>query len=136
MRILGLDVGEKRIGMAISDPFGITAQPAGFIERGSLAQTLGVVREVIGRYNVGTIIIGLPLSMSGAEGTSARGAREFSDQVTRSLNVPIVMWDERLTTAEAEKLMKSAGLSRKKRMRHIDEVAAQLILQSYLDSHS
>jgi len=134
MRILGLDVGEKRIGMAISDPFGFTAQGAGFIERGSPEKTLSLLREVVGRHTIDQIVVGLPLMMSGDEGEAARSVRSFSDQVRSSLKLPVVLWDERLTTAEAEKLMKSAGLSRKKRSMHIDEMAAQIILQSYLDS--
>ncbi|MCX6353361.1 MAG: Holliday junction resolvase RuvX [Candidatus Aureabacteria bacterium] len=134
MRMLGLDVGERRIGMAISDPFGFTAQGAGFIERGSQERTLSLLREVVGRYNIGQIVMGFPLMMSGEEGESARNVRVFSEQIQRSLKIPVVLWDERLTTAEADKLMKTAGLSRKKRSKHIDEMAAQIILQSYLDS--
>jgi putative holliday junction resolvase len=135
MRLLGLDVGERRIGLAISDPFGITAQSAGVIERVSAERTVELLREVIGRHNIGRIVIGFPLMMSGMEGDAARSVRGFSEQLTRSLNLPVILWDERLTTAEADKLMKMAGVSRKKRSTRVDEIAAQIILQSYLDSH-
>ncbi len=136
MRILALDVGERRIGMAMSDPLGITAQRAGTIERGAIKETLCQLREIAIRNEIGMVVVGLPLSMDGSRGTSAVGVESFTEQLTHALSsIPVTLWDERLTTAEAERLMRSAGISRKKRTVHLDEVAAQIILQSYLDSH-
>ncbi|MCX6356813.1 MAG: Holliday junction resolvase RuvX [Candidatus Aureabacteria bacterium] len=135
MRLLGLDVGTVRIGMAISDPSGITAQGAGFIERKSAEGTIALLREIIVRHTIASIVMGLPRNMDGSEGESARAARAFSLSIERALGIPVVMWDERLTTAEADRLMKGAGLSRKKRAGRVDQMAAQLILQSYLDCH-
>ena len=135
MRVLALDVGERRIGMAMSDPLGITAQRAGTIERGTIKETLGHLREIAIRNGIGMVVVGLPLSMDGSRGTSAARVGRFTEELTRALTIPVTLWDERLTTAEADRLMRSAGISRKKRTGHLDEVAAQLILQSYLDSH-
>ncbi|MCX6339397.1 MAG: Holliday junction resolvase RuvX [Candidatus Aureabacteria bacterium] len=134
MRVLALDVGERRIGMAMSDPLGITAQRAGTIERGALEETLRRLQEIVIRDEIGTVVVGLPLSMDGSRGTSAAGMGRFAEDLRRALAIPVTLWDERLTTAEADRLMRSAGVSRKERMRHLDEVAAQLILQSYMDS--
>ena len=134
MRILGLDIGAKRIGIAVSDPLGITAQNRGFINRGTVRETIALLREEIARHDVQRIIVGLPLNMNGSEGESARLIRNFSRRIERQMQLPVILWDERLTTAEADTLMKSAGLSRKKRSRLLDGMAAQLILQSYLDS--
>jgi putative Holliday junction resolvase len=136
MRLLALDVGEKRIGMAMSDPLGITAQRAGAINRRSIDETLAGLRDFTVRHGIGTVIVGLPLSMDGSKGKSAASVEGFADKLRRALTVPVVLWDERLTTAEGERLMRSAGISRKKRTGRLDEVAAQLILQSYLDSHT
>ena len=134
MRVLALDVGERRIGMAMSDPLGITAQRAGTVERGALEETLRRLQEIVIRDEIGTVVVGLPLSMDGSRGTSAAGMGRFAEDLRRALAIPVTLWDERLTTAEADRLMRSAGVSRKERTRHLDEVAAQLILQSYLDS--
>lgn len=134
MRLLCLDLGTKRIGVAVSDPLGIIAQAAGLIERVGLKKTIGSVRDAVARYGIGTIIVGLPLNMDGSEGDGARAARCFSRDIERSLEIQVIMWDERLTTVEADKVMKSAGLTRKKRSGRLDSLAAQIILQSYLDS--
>jgi len=134
MRLLGLDVGEARIGAAISDPLGLTAQGRGFIERGGMDETLARLKEIVSGNDVEQIVVGLPLNMSGEEGESARRVRNFAERLRQGLNLPVVLWDERLTTAEAERLMKTAGLSRKKRSARLDQAAAQIILQSYLDS--
>ena len=135
MRLLGLDVGTKRIGVAISDPLGLTAQNRSFITRADTKGTVEQLQELIDHHDVSRIVVGLPLNMNGSEGESARLARTFSRELERHLKLPVVMWDERLSTAEADRLMKEAGLSRKKRSSRLDGMAAQLILQSYLDSH-
>ncbi|MEJ2745795.1 MAG: Holliday junction resolvase RuvX [bacterium] len=134
MRLLALDVGEKRIGKAMSDPLGITAQRAGTIDRGAIEETLSNLRDIVIQNEIGAVIVGLPLSMDGSKGKSAASVEGFADKLKRALTVPVILWDERLTTAEGDRLMKSAGISRKKRVGCLDEIAAQLILQSYLDS--
>ena len=136
MRLLALDVGEKRIGMAMSDPLGITAQRAGTIDRKAIDETLTRLRDIAVRDGVGMVIVGLPLSMDGSKGKSATSVEGFADKLKCALTIPVILWDERLTTAEGDRLMRSAGMSRKERAGRIDEVAAQLILQSYLDSHA
>lgn len=133
MRILGIDLGEKRIGIAVSDPGGIIAQSAGHVERGTPAETLERLRALAAQREAGGVVVGLPLNMNGSEGPAARAAREFADSLRRGLGIPVELWDERLTTAEADSLMKSAGLSRRARAARVDGIAAQRILQSYLD---
>lgn len=134
MRLLGIDLGEKRIGIAVSDPGRIIAQPAGRIDRGPGAETVERLRAAVAEHEAGAIVVGLPLNMNGSEGPAARGAREFAESLRTGLGLPVVLWDERLTTAEADSLMRSAGLSRRARAERVDEIAAQRILQSYLDS--
>lgn len=134
MRLLGIDLGEKRIGIALSDPGRIVAQSAGQIARGTPAETLEKLRDMAARHEVDGAVVGLPLNMNGSDGPAARSAREFAGSLRKGLGIPVALWDERLTTAEADSLMKSAGLSRRKRAVRVDGIAAQLILQSYLDS--
>lgn len=134
MRLLGIDPGEKRIGLAISDPGRIIATAAGVIERGTAAETLEQLRAAARRHGAVGVVVGLPLMMDGSEGPASRRAREFVESLRGALGIPVALWDERLTTAEADRLMKSAGLSRRRRGARIDGLAAQRILQSYLDS--
>ena len=134
-RIIGIDVGRARIGLAVSDPLGITAQPAGVIRIVSMRDTLRRLAEIAAETGASSIVVGLPLGMNGSRGEAARHALRFADAVRKSLGLRVVMWDERLTTVEADRLMKSAGLTRKQRSRRIDSAAAQIILQSYLDGH-
>lgn len=130
MRILGLDVGQKRIGVAISDPLKITAQGLDTVERGDI----GSLEKVISQNDVVEIVVGLPLNMNGTEGERAKDAISFADTLKKKFSVPVKMWDERLSTASAERDMIKGDLSRKKRKSLSDKIAAQLILQNYLDS--
>ena len=130
MRILGLDVGLKRIGVAVSDPLKITAQGLDTVERGDI----GSLEKVISQNDVVEIVVGLPLNMDGTEGERAKDAISFADMLKTKFSVPVKMWDERLSTASAERDMIKGDLSRKKRKSLSDKVAAQLILQNYLDS--
>ncbi len=130
MRILGLDVGLKRIGVAVSDPLKITAQGLDTVERGDI----GSLEKVISQNDVVEIVVGLPLNMDGTEGERAKDAISFADMLKKKFSVPVKMWDERLSTASAERDMIKGDLSRKKRKSLSDKVAAQLILQNYLDS--
>ncbi len=134
MRILGLDVGTKNIGVALSDPFGLTAQNLGAIRRkGDLVADLKTLREIIETREVDTIVVGLPKNMNGTLGPSARMAQDFATEIGNISTLPIVFWDERLTTKMAESVMLEADMSRKKRRQKVDALAAVLILQNYLD---
>lgn len=133
MRILGIDVGSVRIGVALSDPLGLTAQPLAVLDRrreDPLARIVELVRE----HEVVRIVVGWPLTLDGSEGLATRAVGAFVDELAARLEVPIERWDERLTTAAAERSLIEAGVRRVKRRGSIDKVAAALILQSYLDA--
>ena len=134
MRILGLDIGTKRIGIAISDELGWTAQGIKTLHRSNGESDLGKIRDIVREYGVEKIVVGLPRNMNGSLGPQAEMALGFVQELREILGVPIITWDERLSTVEATKILIRADLSRKKRKRKIDMTAAILILQSYLDS--
>ncbi|MFV9510952.1 Holliday junction resolvase RuvX [Tepidibacillus sp. LV47] len=134
MRILGLDVGEKTIGVAISDELGLTAQGIEVIQRKTLDQDLKRLREMITEYEVEAIVVGLPKNMNGTIGKRAEMIMEFAEQLRDEFDRPVHFWDERLTTVSAEKTLIAADMSRKKRKKVIDKMAAMLILQGYLDA--
>lgn len=133
-RFLGFDPGEKRIGVAVSDELGITAQRLPNLERKSEKQDLASIRELINQYKIGGLIVGLPRHLSGAVGKSAEGALKFAERLKEKFGLPVITWDERLTTLYADRTLRDLGLKGKKRRQIIDGVSAQLILQSYLDS--
>lgn len=133
MRVVGLDVGEKRIGVAVSDPLGITAQAVGTITRKNLEGDIGEIKEIVDRYKAHSIVVGMPLDMAGIKGESAKKVAEFAERLSSALNIPVATYDERLSTKESEKLLISADVSRKRRKAVVDTIAAQLILQSYLE---
>jgi putative Holliday junction resolvase len=136
-RILGLDLGDARIGLALSDPLGITAQPAGKIDSGGTTANLRRIRAFIAEHQVVEVVVGLPLHLSGESGARAERAREFARRLGSALpGVSVEMWDERLTTAEAERAMISGNVRRRRRREMIDTLSAVLILQSYLDARS
>lgn len=120
------------MGVAISDSLAITAQPFAVIERGG--NMLTELRDIIDEFEIDRIVVGLPLKMGGAEGDAASAARREADLMRDSLNLPVVLWDERMTTLTAERALIDQGLRRKKRREVIDKIAAAVILQSYLDS--
>ena len=134
-RYLALDIGTKRIGVAISDALNITAQGLGTIERKSQKYTLDKIRSFFEEYEIAKIIVGIPLNMNGEKGDSAKSAEEFARLVEKELSIAVELVDERLTTLQGEKVLLEADISRRKRKRSIDKIAAQLILQTYLDSH-
>lgn len=135
-RILALDLGEVRIGVALSDSLGITAQPIGFVERVGSRKDLVRIAELAREHGVKRVVIGLPLLLSGDEGRAAALSREFKDGLERRTDgVEVVLWDERLTSVEAERSMIQGQVRRGKRRQKIDTLAAVLILQSYLDSN-
>jgi putative Holliday junction resolvase len=135
MRILGIDYGSKRIGVAVSDPLGITAQGVAVIGKSeSFERDIRELKKIIKKYDgVDEIVVGLPKTMAGEIGPSAKVVLEFIEALKREFKLNITAWDERLTTAEAERALISAGLSREKRKKVIDKSAAAIILQSFLD---
>ncbi|MCY6372318.1 Holliday junction resolvase RuvX [Clostridium ganghwense] len=134
MRILGLDVGDKTIGVAISDPLGFTAQGITTIQRKNEEYDIKELSKICQEYNVESIICGLPKNMNGTIGTQGEKVVEFCEIIKQNIQIPIKMWDERLTTAAAHRAMLEADLSRAKRKKIVDKLAAVYILQGYLDS--
>lgn len=136
MRIMGLDFGSKTVGVAISDSLLITAQGVEIIRRkdeNKLRQTYARIEELIAEYDVEKIVLGLPKHMNGSEGVRVELTTEFKDNLARRTGLPIEMWDERLTTVAADKAMMEAGIRRENRKDYVDMIAAELILQGYLD---
>lgn len=136
MRIMGLDYGSVTVGVAISDALRLTAQGIEIIRRkeeNKLRPTLRRIEELAAEYEVDRIVVGYPKNMNNTEGVRAEKSKEFSDMLQRRLHLPVVLWDERLTTVAAHNAMLEADLSRKKRHEAVDMVAAVLILQGYLD---
>lgn len=137
MRIMGLDFGSKTVGVAISDSLLLTAQGKEIIRRkeeNKLRQTLARIEELIVEYEVGEIVLGLPKHMNATEGVRAELTYEFKDKLERRTGLPVVLWDERLTTVAADRLMMEAGIRRENRKEYVDKIAASIILQSYLDA--
>ncbi|QGU95289.1 Holliday junction resolvase RuvX [Clostridium bovifaecis] len=134
MRILGLDVGDKTIGVAVSDPLGLTAQGITTINRKNIDADIIELSRICTEYSVETIICGLPKNMNGTVGEQGEKVLQFCDILKDKINIPIKMWDERLTTAAAQRAMLEANLSRAKRKKIVDKIAATYILQGYLDS--
>ena len=136
MRVLGLDIGDKTIGIAISDPLGFTAQGITTIRRKSEAMDMGELKKICAEYSVDTIVSGLPKNMNNTVGPQGEKVIKLCEIIKQNINLPIIMWDERLTTVAANRAMLEADLSRAKRKRIVDKVAATYILQGYLDSIS
>lgn len=135
MRILGLDVGSKTIGVAVSDPLGFTAQGITTIRRTNKEKDLEEIKKFCDEYKAETIVIGLPKNMNGTIGPSGEIIMAFGKLIEEELKVQIKFWDERLTTVAAHKAMLEADLSRSKRKKIVDKVASTFILQGYLDMH-
>jgi putative Holliday junction resolvase len=135
-RVLGLDVGSKTIGMAVSDPLGITAQGLQTIRRQNKRFDFGQLKEVILKYGVIEIIVGYPLRMSGAEGTQAEKMQVFAEELRKHFRMPVHLWDERLTSAQANRVLRDSEMSIKRRGEVVDRLAAVLILQSWMDTRA
>lgn len=137
MRIMGLDVGTKTIGVAISDEMGWTAQGIETIKVDTEKNNMGFdrIKQLVDQYNVTKIVVGLPKNMNGTIGPRGEACQEFADLLKESLEIIVVLWDERLSTMAAEKILISGDVSRKKRKKVIDKMAAMMILQGYLDSN-
>lgn len=135
-RILGLDVGSRRIGVAVSDPLGITAQGLETLQRQNKRTDLAALERVIREYQVREIVVGLPLRMSGAEGTQSDRMLVFAEELRKRFRLPVHLWDERLTSAEANRLLRESDLSIEKRGKAVDRMAAILILQSFMEGRA
>jgi putative Holliday junction resolvase len=136
MRILGLDVGEKKIGVAISDELGLIAHGIDVIERKNDGKDIDRICDIISDYKVTKIVAGLPKNMNGTLGPSGTAVRKYVTKLQNTSGIEVDFWDERLTTVAAERVLLEADVSRKKRKGVIDKLAAVLILQSYLDCKS
>lgn len=139
MRIMGLDYGDKTVGVAVSDDLLLTAQPLETVKRervNKLRQTYARIEALIQQYDVEKIVVGLPKNMNNEEGIRCVKTREFAETLERRTGLEIIFWDERLTTAAADAVLEEGGVSRQKRKAYIDKIAASMILQGYLDSLS
>ncbi|RRJ67054.1 Holliday junction resolvase RuvX [Paenibacillus oralis] len=136
MRIMGLDYGDRRIGVAVSDAFGWTAQGVEVIERRKEGGEFERIAELAKQHEVEEFVVGLPKNMNGSIGPRGEICKAFADNLRSRLNLPVHLWDERLTTVSAQRTLLEADVSRKKRKGVVDKMAASLILQNYLDSKS
>jgi putative Holliday junction resolvase len=134
LRILAIDYGRKRIGLAISDPLGITAQPLAPIVEDSPEKVLRHLEKIVKEIEVEEVVVGLPLQLDGTEGLAAKEVKRFAETLSKTISVPVHLIDERLTTALANTLLSHAGQRLKKRKERLDTVAAQTILQTYLQT--
>lgn len=131
---MALDVGERRIGVAVSDETNIIAIGLGAIERKTPAYTLETIKALINQYEIGKVVVGLPLTMKGEKSIQAQKASGFIDALQQDIDIPVVSFDERLSTRQGERLLIEADVSRRKRKKVIDKMAAQIILQTYMES--
>lgn len=137
MRIMGLDFGSKTVGVAVCDPLGITAQTVETITRASenkLRQTLARIEQLISEYEIERIVLGYPKNMNNTVGERAEKTEEFKAALERRTGLSVVLWDERLTTVAAERVLMESGVRRENRKKSVDQIAAAMILQGYLDS--
>jgi putative holliday junction resolvase len=135
-RVLGLDVGSKRIGIAVSDPLGITAQGLETLHRQNKRLDFEKLAKLVDEYFVAEIVVGFPLRMSGAEGIQAEKMHRFAEDLHERLQLPVHLWDERLTSAEANRLLRETDMSIQRRGQVVDQMAAVLILQSWMEHRS
>lgn len=139
MRVMGLDFGSKTVGVAVSDALMVTAQGIETIHRkspGKLRRTLARIEELSAEYQVEEIVLGFPKNMDNTEGERCQRTLEFKELLEKRCGIPIVLWDERLTTVAAEQALAESGIRRENRKQYVDKVAAVLILQGYLDSQA
>jgi putative holliday junction resolvase len=135
-RVLALDLGKKRIGMALSDELGVTAQGLQTLERTNIREDLARISQLAAAKNVSLILMGNPLHMSGREGRQAEYARDFGERLRSASGIPVEFWDERLTTVAAQRVLRESGISIEKRAKAVDRLAAVILLESYLDSRN
>lgn len=133
MRVLCIDYGTKTLGIAVSDGLGLIGHGIGTVARKNTTHDLNKIRELVDQYNADKIVVGLPRNMNGSLGSSAQEVLTFVEKLEKKIPLPVVTWDERLSTMSAEKVLIEADMSRKKRKKVVDKVAAAIILQGYLD---
>jgi putative Holliday junction resolvase len=133
VRVLGIDLGDKRIGLAVSDPLGLTAQGIETLGRRNKKQVLEFLAGICKKFEISEAVVGLPVNMNGSLGPKAKEVLDLVPELERSLGIPVKTWDERLSSREAGRLMVEQGLSRQKQRLQSDRLAATLILQSYLE---
>ena len=129
-----MDLGKRRIGLALSDPLGITAQGIETFQRTTIREDMSRIRDLLEEHQVTMIVLGNPINMNGTEGRQSGHAREFAERLQSVAGVPIEMWDERWTSVEANRVLRESGMSLDKRKRQVDKLSAVLILESYLDA--
>jgi len=135
-RVLGLDMGQRRIGLALSDSLGLTAGPLGVLPNTGTQGTIKAIEAIVNKHQVNAIVVGLPLTLKGSRGSQAQKVESFTRELGKTVSLPIFLVDERLTTVQGERALREIRAPRKRRDEVIDQVAAQLILQSYLDSQN
>jgi putative Holliday junction resolvase len=135
-RVLALDLGKRRIGLALSDELGITAQGLETLQRTNIREDLARLSQLAVEKNVSLLLLGNPLHMSGHEGRQAGHAHEFGERLHAATGLPVEYWDERLTTVEAQRVLRQSGISIEKRAKAVDRLAAVILLESYLDSRN
>ena len=134
MRVMALDVGDKAIGIAVSDALLLTAQPRPTLRRKDLRSDIQALQQIAAENEVHQIVVGQPLHMSGKPSSQSEKVARFAEELHKALDIPIVFWDERLTSVAAEEHLAEMGLNWRKRRQHVDKIAAMIILQNYLDS--
>ncbi|MEK7678818.1 MAG: Holliday junction resolvase RuvX [Deltaproteobacteria bacterium] len=134
MRLMGLDLGEKTIGISVSDELGLTAQPRTTLKRISKVKDIACLLDIAKENSVTGIVVGMPINMDGSRGEAAKKAEGFISRLQENTSLPVISWDERLSTAAVTRVLVSADMSRAKRKAHVDKLAAAYILQGYLDS--
>ena len=132
-RLIGLDPGSKTVGVALSDPSRMVASPTEHLKRGKFRDLAARLEALVKTEEVGGLVVGLPLNMDGSEGPSAQSARQFAENLAARLEIPVALWDERLSTAAVERTLIDADLSRRRRAEVVDKLAAAYILQGALD---
>ena len=135
-RILALDLGKKRIGLALSDPLGITAQGLPTLQRTNIREDLDALANLIQEREVTLLLMGNPLHMTGKEGRQVLYTRDFAERLAKKTGLEVEYWDERLTTVEANRVLRESGISIEKRARAVDRLSAVILLESYLDRQS
>jgi putative Holliday junction resolvase len=133
-RILALDLGKRRIGLALSDELGVTAQGLKTLQRTNIREDLAYLAKLAADHNVTLILMGNPLHMSGNEGRGTQHARDFGTRLEAATSIPVQLWDERLTTVQAQRVLRESGVSIEKRAKAVDRLAAVILLESFLDS--
>lgn len=133
-RVLGLDVGSKTIGIAVSDPLGITAQGLETIRRKNKRQDFDQLAKIISDYEVSEIVVGYPIRLGGTEGAQSLKMRVFAEELREKFGLPVHLWDERLTSSQANRILREAEISLEKRRRAVDRLSAVLILQNWMDA--